>query len=336
MSSSSPRKRLLSLLLWAVVLVVIANITVQVTGLYVWQPFTHPFETARIAEAWFTFPDSEILLLGSSLVQNGLNPEAMMKQFETQLGRSLPTYNLAIYGGGVGGMVPFLRAAARGVQPRMIVYGTTQQECRVALGLDRIRFYRAFASPIDVLKGEAGRQYSFSELRLRTSAIFKPLTIPGQAIYQILAEAAARRLGMPETRFERERLQVRSGRGWNPIGGRDIPGSWRYHEVRIDWDALERLHNVARSLSAELVIVHMPEDMNTVPGKADVRETFAGKMEEFCSRRSIPYFDLNRVTFSPRSEEFAADGRHLLGPGAKRLSRNLAREILVPLLQEAN
>ena len=67
MSSSSPRKRLLSLLLWAVVLVVIANITVQVTGLYVWQPFTHPFETARIAEAWFTFPDSEILLLGSSL-----------------------------------------------------------------------------------------------------------------------------------------------------------------------------------------------------------------------------------------------------------------------------
>ena len=93
---------------------------------------------------------------------------------------------------------------------------------------------------------------------------------------------------MPETRFERERLQVRSGRGWNPIGGRDIPGSWRYHEVRIDWDALERLHNVARGLSAELVIVHMPEDMNTVPGKADVRETFAGKLEEFCSRRSIP------------------------------------------------
>ena len=336
MSSSSLRRRLLSLLLWAVLLVVIANITVQVTGLYVWQPFTHPFETARIAEAWFTFPDSEILLLGSSLVQNGLNPEAMMKEFETRLGRSLPTYNLAIYGGGVGGMVPFLRAAARRVQPRLIVYGTTQQECRVALGRDRVRFYRAFASPLDVLKGDAGRQYSFSEVRLRTSAIFKPLTIPGQAIYQILAEAAARRLGMPETRFERERLQVRSGRGWNPIWRRDIPGSWRYHEVRIDWDALERLHKVARSLSAELVIVHMPEDMNAVPGKGGVRETFAEKLEEFCSRRSIPYFDLNRVTFSPRSEEFAADGRHLLGSGARRLSRSLAREILVPLLQEAD
>ena len=336
MSSSSPRRRLLSLLFWAVVLVVIANITVQVTGLYVWQPFTHPFETARISEAWFTFPDSEILLLGSSLVQNGLNPEAMMEQFETQLGRSLPTYNLAIYGGGVGGMVPFLRAAARRVHPRMIVYGTTQQECRVAQGLDRIRFYRAFASPLDVLRGEAGSRYSFSELRLRTSAIFKPLTIPGQAMYQILAEAAARTLGMPETRFERERSQVRSGRGWNPIGKRDIRGSWRYHEVHIDWDALERLHDVARSLSAELVIVHMPENMNTVPGKRDVRETFAGKLEEFCSRRSIPYFDLNRVTFSPRSEEFAADGRHLLDPGARRLSRNIAREILVPLLQEAN
>ena len=83
MSSSSPRKRLLSLLLWAVVLVVIANITVQVTGLYVWQPFTHPFETARIAEAWFTFPDSEILLLGSSLVQNGLNPEARVPGFQS-------------------------------------------------------------------------------------------------------------------------------------------------------------------------------------------------------------------------------------------------------------
>ena len=46
--------------------------------------------------------------------------------------------------------------------------------------------------------------------------------------------------------------------------------------------------------------------------------------------------ETNRVTFSPRSEEFAAAGRHLLGPGAKRLSRNLAREILVPLLQEAD
>ena len=101
------------------------------------------------------------------------------------------------------------------------------------------------------------------------------------------------------------------------------------------WGALERLHDVARSLSAELVIVHMPEDMNTVPGKRDVRETFARKLEEFCSQRSIPHFDLNRVTFSPRSEEFAADGRHLLGPGAKRLSRNIAREILLPLLKRS-
>ena len=115
-------------------LVVIANIAVQVTGLYVWQPFTHPFETARVAEGWFTFSDSEILLLGSSLVQNGLSPEAMMKQFEAQLGRPLPTYNLATYGGGGGGMVPFLQAASRRVQPRVIVYGTTQQECRFAQG----------------------------------------------------------------------------------------------------------------------------------------------------------------------------------------------------------
>ena len=291
MSSSSPRRRLLSLLLWAVMLVVIANITAQVDDMYVWQPFTHPFETARIAEAWSTFSDSEILFLGSSLVQHGLNPKAMMKQFEKQLGRSLPTYNLAIYGGGVGGMVPFLRAAARRVQPQLIVYGTTQQECRVALGRDRVRFYRAFASPIDVLRGEAGRQYSFSELRLRTSAIFKPLAIPGQAIYQILAEAAARRLGMPETRFERERLQVRSGRGWsqmNPIGARNIQGSWRYHEVRIDWGALERLHDVARSLSAELVIVHMPEDMNTVPGKKMYERPLPGNWRSFVPNGPFP------------------------------------------------
>lgn len=317
-------------------LVVIANVAVQVTALYVWQPFTHPLETARIAEAWSTFPDSEILLLGSSLVQNGLNPGAMMKQFEAQLGRPLPTYNLAIFGGGVGGMVPFLQAASRGVRPRLIVYGTTQQECRFAQGLDRVRFYRAFASPIDVWRGETGRPHSFSELRLRTSAIFKPMTIPGQAVYQVLADAAVLRLGMPETRFARERLQVRAGRGWNPIGRKEIPGSWRYHEVRIDWEALERLHDVARSLSAELVIVHMPEDMKAVPGKGNVREAFGEKLEEFCSQRSIPYFDLNRVAFSPRSEEFAADGRHLLGPGARRLSRNLAREILAPLLQETN
>ncbi len=315
-------------------LVVVANITVQVTGLYVWQPFTHPFETARIAEAWSTFPDSEILLLGSSLVQNGLNPDVMMKQFEARLGRPLPTYNLAIFGGSVGGMVPFLQAAVRRVRPRLIVYGTTQQECRFAQGLDRVRFYRAFASPLDVLRGETGRQHSFGELRLRTSAIFRPMTIPAQAIYQILADAAAGRLGMPETRFARERSQVRSGRGWNPIGRKDIPGSWRYREVRIDWDALERLNDVAGSLSAELVIVHMPEDMNAVPGKGDVREAFAEKLEGFCSQRSIPYFDLNRVAFSPRPEEFAADGRHLLGPGARRLSRNLAQEILVPLLRE--
>ena len=38
-----------------------------------------------------SFPESEILLLGSSLVQNGLNPEVMMEQFEKQLGRPLPT-----------------------------------------------------------------------------------------------------------------------------------------------------------------------------------------------------------------------------------------------------
>ena len=61
-------------------------------------------------------------------MQNGLNPETVMRQFEAQLGRPLPTYNLDIYGGGVGGMVPFLQAAARRVRPRLIVYGTTQQE----------------------------------------------------------------------------------------------------------------------------------------------------------------------------------------------------------------
>ena len=197
-----------------------------------------------------------------------------------------------------------------------------------------MRFYRSFASPMDVLRGETGRSRSFREPRLRTSAIFKPMTIPGQAIYQILADAAARRMGMPETRFARERLQVRSGRGWNPIGRKDIAGSWRHHQVRIDWDALERLHDVTRSLSAKLVIVHMPEDIKTVPGKGDAREIFTGKLEGFRSQLAIPYFDLNRVFFSPRSEEFAADGRHLLAPGARRLSRNLAREILVPLLQE--
>ena len=334
LSRSRAGRRLASLLLWAAGLVLVANLVAELTGLYVWQPFTHPFETARIAEAWSSFPDSEVLLLGSSLVQNGLSPGVMMARFERDLGRPVPVYNLAIFGGGAGGMASFLRAAARGVRPRLVVYGTTQQECRFAQGLDRMRFYRTFASPIDVLAGHGARGISLQEWRLRMSAAFKPLAVPGQAAYQILAQTAARTMGLPRTRFEDERLRLREGRGWNSIGRGDIPGSWKYREVAIDWASLARIHQVVAGLGAELVVLHMPEDLSAVPGNAEVREIFARQLKEFCERRSIPYFDLNEVDFSPQSEEFAADGRHLLASGARRLSRELARDILAPLLYE--
>lgn len=324
--------RLPIILLWSLLWVVLANAASEVFRVYCWQPFTHPDETAKLSSAWGEFKGCDVLLVGSSLVELGFASPTIQAEAEKSLGRPVCVLNLGQRGLSAESAASYLRAILHRWSPRVILWGTSPQECMSHQGG---HFLSTYASPLDVV-ATGFRFYataSWRDFERSISALMRAPALILEFGAFSTSEVAGKVFLRKPTRFQRELAWIRKYGGWAPRSGR-AGGSRAGWEGMVHWQAIGSLTDLSREYGVHLVVLLMPIDEEAVKREAKIRGDFAPSLAEYCEAKQIPFVDLAKEPFRPSPTDYMVDGRHIVAKGAQKLSRLIASRVLVPLLKQ--
>ncbi len=326
----SQQHRLLRLLGWSLVWVLVTNAAAEIWSVYCWQPYTHPVEAARLTSAWTEFRNCRVLVVGSSLAEFGLSPSVIEAEVEKELGQKICILNLGQRGLSSESAVSYLRAVLARSQPEILIWGTSPQECMMR---NRGHYLRTYASPIDVVEASWSRPRSWEDAKRAAAAYFRPPALVLQGGLLAGSLLAGRLLNLAPTRFQLEMARTRRWGGWYP-GDPRMPGSKARWESSIHWQSLSEMTELARQHHLQLAVLLMPINEEVVKREARIRHRFSAALGEYCRRVSVPYVDLLDPPYPKlQKNEYMKDGRHITADGARKLSREVARRILIPMLR---
>ena len=337
----SRTKSLRGLVAWSLVWLMLSSLMAEVFSIYSWQPFTHPNETARLTSSWTDFRDCEVLLVGSSLAELGLSSPTIGAVLKDKIGRRPCVFNLAQQGLSAESAVSYLGAVLEISTPRILLWATSPQACMTKNGGG---FLEAYASPYDILRGFLsissavsqvnGKKINpdfWSQLKSLVFALFRPPALLFQATFFAGSESLGYLFDLPPTRFQRELAELRLNAGWMPMTTRRL-GSKAKWKGEIEWRSIDALRKLVLQKGVDLGILLMPIDEKEVTKEAVIRKQFTVSLAEYCHRHDIPYVDLLNPNYRLDSTDFMVDGRHLIVKGAQKLSREVALNLLVPML----
>ena len=329
--AGSKGHRLLRLLAWSLVWVFLTNVAAEILGVYCWQPYTHPVETARLTAAWTEFRDCQVLVVGSSLVEFGFSPPVIEEEVERELGLQTCVLNLGQRGLSSESAVSYLRAVLGRTQPEIVIWGTSPQECMTR---NRGHYLQTYASPSDVVRASWALPASWRDATRAAAAYFRPPALILQGGLLAGSLLAGRFLSLAPTRFQREMARTRKYSGWFPghPGARGSKARW---ESTIHWRSIREMTELTDRYHLGLAVLLMPINEEVVEREAVIRQKFSAVLGDYCRQAGIPYGDLLQPPFTElERNEYMRDGRHLAAEGARKLSREVARRIVIPLLKE--
>lgn len=308
-----------------------ASAAAEILAVYSWQPYSHPKETAKLTSAWTDFRDCDVILIGSSLAELGLASPVIQTEAEKELGREVCVLNVGQKGLSSESAVSLLRAILAWSDPQIVIWGTSPQEC---MSRGRRRYLTAYASPWDVIRATWSGPDSLSEARRLLPAYFRPPALLLEAGVWSAGEVLGPLLHLAPTGFQVERARVRRHGGWHPMESR-LGGSKADWVGPVQWRSVTELAELGRQHDIQLAFLLMPVDEDVAKVEANIRRDFAAQFGEFCRREGIPYFDLSRVPYRLQPTDYMKDGRHIVIGGARKLSREISRRIVIPMLKRS-
>jgi hypothetical protein len=318
--------------IWLVSWLLVSNLVAEIGALYMLQPYANPIESARVVSAWQTDPEPDVLFLGASLVQRAFSPKVIRREAEKEIGLAVNTLNCGIPMLHSKEALPYLRTLLRHSHPRVVVYGTSVREFTRYPSAGP-RYYRVFASPLDVSWSLIYGSRSYSNFVESMSAYFRPVSLPFQwaVLYGLRVGSY---LGLEAARYDQELEQFRRTDGWIAFRrrGRRRQRSfqYQYNSSSIAWENLIGLKRIADAQGILLVVLLMPVGPTHFTSEATSK--FAIDLRQRCFKEGIGFFDMNQRPFLPEPAEFEGDALHLLRKGAEKFSRRITRFALLPYL----
>ena len=329
--AGSQRHRLLRLLAWSLAWVFVTNAAAEILAVYCWQPFTRPRETARLTSAWTEFRDCQVMIVGSSLVEFGLSPAVIQEEVKRELGLEICVLNLGQRGLSSESAVSYLSAVLAHSQPEILIWGTSPQECMVR---NKGHYLQTYASPSDIVRASWAVPAFFRDAKRAAVAYFRPPALILEGGWLAASLLAGRFLNLAPTRFQREMARNRKYGGWLPghPGARGSKAPW---ESTIHWRSIKELTELADRHHLQLAVLLMPINEEVVKKEAEIRQRFSPVLGEYCRQVGVPYADLLQAPYPLlEKKEYFRDGRHIAAEGARRLSREVSRRIVIPMLKE--
>ena len=187
------------------------------------------------------------------------------------------------------------------------------------------------SNSVSQIKGEKNIPDLLSQLKRLVLALFRPPALLFQATYFASSEALGYLFNLSPTRFQRELTKLRLNAGWAPMTSRS-GGSRAAWKGEIEWRSIDALRKLVLQKGVDLGILLMPIDEKEVTKEAVIRKQFTLSLAEYCHLHDIPYVDLLNPNYRLDSSDFMVDGRHLIVKGARKLSREIALRVLIPML----
>ena len=320
------------LLAWSLAWVFLTNAAAEILAVYCWQPFTRPRETAMLTSAWTEFRDCQVIMVGSSLVSFGFSPSVIQEEVERALGLEICVVNLGQTRLSSESAVSFLRAVLARSRPEILIWGTSPQECMMR---NQGHYLQTYASPSDVVRASWDVPPSFRDAKRAAAAYFRPPALILEGGWLAASLLAGRFLNPAPTRFQLDMARIRKYGGWVP-GHPGAPGSKAPWESTIHWRSIEELTELADRHHLQLAVLLMPINEEVVKREAGIRQRFSAVLGEYCRQVGVPYADLLQPPY-PKLEgtEYMRDGRHIVVEGARKLSREVSRRIVIPMLKRA-
>ena len=210
-----------------------------------------------------------------------------------------------------------------------MIWGTSPQECMVQ---NEGHFLKAFAAPSDVLRASWEGPATVEDAKRVLSAVFRPPALLVQATVFAGSQALGYFLDLAPTRFENEMARIRINGGWHPMSSRR-GGSKAAWQGEIQWRSIDALRELLREHGVRLSVLLMPIDEQSVKKEAAIRRKFTLSLADYCRRHEIPYVDLFDAPYRLEKTDYMADGRHIVVHGARKLSGEIARRVVVPMLR---
>lgn len=321
--------------LWTIFWLAIANCLADFSGLYCWQPYIHPRSSAKLMMAWKDFKDADVLLLGSSLVAQGLDPTAIEQRLQEE-GIKAKIFNAGVAAGTIFVNAAFLKAILKYSNPRVILLGVSPAEFNTENLRALKRYLLHFCPPSDLpqvlIGGVSHPEIIWSVIR----AVFRPPGLPLQ--WFLRGESSY----YSDLRLLREWKGQLKERKRDPPSTDPVRRALRFRKKALKPYEIGKLSEIAfckilemtKRRGIKLIVARMPVDERIVSVLYQQNEdkTFWNWLKKLCLVHGVSLVDLNQPPFPKFGGDDFWDGRHMRPSAAKQLSRKVAATILVPHL----
>jgi len=346
MSRGPLRSRWLRLPAWVLVVLVACHAAVELADLRFFQPRTD--DTLRKLEYYRRRGHRlDVALLGSSRVRCDLTVEALRDELASALGREPAIFNLGVDTGVVATSYVVLRDLLGGERtPRCVVLGVGARGFNANNPIYD-RTLQHVASPLDLL-GPLGPYEARAGAWIAAAAhLFRaPATLLSLWRYESPAErqlarelrrngGSAAQLAGELPPDEVDALLERYARALPGRVEAMLDGNLRDFrlEGRGTW-AFRRIVELCRERGIALVVLNLPlsgEFKRRVYGGGEY-EAYRAHVRALCAELDVRFHDLDAAD-EPLDTTYFRDGDHLNPYGAERVSRAVARDVLIELLR---
>ena len=295
-----------------------------------WRVNVYAYQRARLA--------SDVLVVGSSRILFGVSAVRLERELAAAPG-SPSVYNLGQAFGNALKNVVILRDVLRSNGCPQIVLLEVSPSL-VNGGLEQRRFIAEFATLADLpllapeLRSKAQLDAYLTSLLAGPVALYYHWTDPPTPA---MVEGALERQGSrwgerPPQRLKRlgdELVRQRGDQARQALLERFLAD---FTISGVPARALDEIAGMVEGCGTRLLLVRLPSLVPSAHEIEAIDRSFQDYVSDFSRRTGIPYYDVRAADVGLRPEHFH-DFSHLNHAGAERLSRYLAREILLPELE---
>ena len=283
-------------------------------------------------EAFESQREIDILFIGNSMVQAGMNPHVFDQIRGKQDATDAGTFNAAIDGLPPYGASLFLEIYLRQTQPKTIIYGLTPQDLNSNSPWAQDVTDRVKHAPLVWAKTQRGLQGQLTATMLEYSALYRYRFV----LHQLLLRGGIQP-PPPQVYFDAQ--------GFGPLTRRlsDVPASQRhifynnagvvnYSTQGIQLESLKELIAYCTNNDIELILVNMPLS-DDYYGNFDTIEdyqTYLDTAKQVASEFQVPFWDMENLLSDSLEDIHFADFNHLNDLGAEKFSTLLAERYLTP------
>jgi hypothetical protein len=341
------RRRLLpqALVVLALLIVVDMIVAVGVEPLSLFDKSSKASTAIGRVALYHGFPTTpDVILMGNSRVQAGLDPSLLVHRAEDQFQQPVTVLNLGLVGGTPQPNYWLLKNIIQSnKQPKLIIYGATEFEFNPNSKVERWNYADELATlgdygdifpdmsrHIDMqLNFLVGRVWQLYRYRNALNILIPDTLYPdGSATSDAPVEDA---LGFIPINHVMNSIDVRKMR----YTYLEDPGYVRSYTVQgYEADRFEQLLQLAQARGIRMIVINMPitrvHETFLPPGGYD---SYRNYLKTITAKYGVEFVDYNNHDLWTEPDDFA-DTHHMNRVGAKKLSQLVSQQVVIPALRE--